>query len=62
MDTRKQPPRRPSQVAELHRLADALIGKPKIANDRLPTREERAHMNASDPSETLEPATSKRTC
>jgi len=60
MNTRKQSPRRPSQVTELHRLADALIGKPMTANDRLPTREEQSHMDKTDMRETLEPATAKR--
>ncbi|SEC87080.1 hypothetical protein SAMN02787142_2101 [Burkholderia sp. WP9] len=53
MDARKQPPRRPPQLAALRKLADALIGKPNGANDHLPTREEMEHMHKSDMRETL---------
>lgn len=51
--------KRPPQLIELHKLADALIAKP-IANDRLPTREELEHMHKSEPAQTL-PVTPTRT-
>jgi len=56
MSTSQKPP----QLAALRKLADALIGKPMTANDRLPTREEQSHMDKTDMRETLEPATAKR--